>query len=278
MERQFLGVWIPKEIWEDRNLTPQQKMLLIEITYLDGENGCSATNKELSELLYGVHEKYISQQISKLIKKDYIKIELFDGKNRILKSNLKRLMGTPLTMLKENAKHPQKLRLENLKETLSIRTEITPNTNTIFKYNNNNNNIQDNNNNISINSINELNIVKTGTKKEIEEIFSFFQAKIQKRARFLDGTKLKIKARLRSFSKDELMRAIENFSKDDWRMKNNAKNGSIWFFHSDERIEKFLLLDSKAKKTEKDIVLNIDEMSELKMDAKEYRKYKLENG
>ena len=36
MKKEFLGVWIPKQIWEDKNLSILEKILLIEITYLDG--------------------------------------------------------------------------------------------------------------------------------------------------------------------------------------------------------------------------------------------------
>ena len=56
IERDFKGIWIPKEIWLDSNLTWSEKMLLVEIDSLATlEKGCIATNEYLSDffnLLY----------------------------------------------------------------------------------------------------------------------------------------------------------------------------------------------------------------------------------
>ena len=41
IERDFKGIWIPKEIWLDSNLTWSEKMLLVEIDSLATlEKGC----------------------------------------------------------------------------------------------------------------------------------------------------------------------------------------------------------------------------------------------
>ena len=43
-DRDFKGVWIPKEIWLNNNLTLTEKLLLVEIDSLDNEFGCTANN------------------------------------------------------------------------------------------------------------------------------------------------------------------------------------------------------------------------------------------
>jgi hypothetical protein len=44
MNRDFKGVWIPKDVWLDHNLTWMEKLLLVEIDSLDAEKGCFASN------------------------------------------------------------------------------------------------------------------------------------------------------------------------------------------------------------------------------------------
>ena len=67
-ERDFKGVWIPKEIWLDKRLTPLDKMILVEIDSLDITNkGCFASNKYLAEFCQCTETK-ISTTISKLKK------------------------------------------------------------------------------------------------------------------------------------------------------------------------------------------------------------------
>ena len=86
--RDFKGVWIPKEIYLNEDLNWTQKILLIEIDSLDNEKGCFATNKYLANFL-GKSKNYISQCISELKEKGYIYEKEFDGRKRVLKSRLK---------------------------------------------------------------------------------------------------------------------------------------------------------------------------------------------
>lgn len=86
--RDFKGVWIPKEIYLDDNLNWTEKILLIEIDSLDNENGCYASNEYFADFL-SKSKVYISNCISKLKKDGYIRQESFDGRTRVLKSNLR---------------------------------------------------------------------------------------------------------------------------------------------------------------------------------------------
>ncbi len=85
MNRDFKGVWIPKEIYLNKGLNWTDKILLIEITSLDGEKGCFASNAHFAEFL-GVKETAISKSISKLKKLGFIHQSSFDGRKRILKT------------------------------------------------------------------------------------------------------------------------------------------------------------------------------------------------
>lgn len=85
--RDFKGVWIPKEIYLNKELNWTDKILLLEIDSLDNEDGCFASNAYFSEFL-GISQINVSKSISKLKKLGYIRQESFDGRTRILRSCL----------------------------------------------------------------------------------------------------------------------------------------------------------------------------------------------
>lgn len=88
MDRDFKGVWIPKEIWLDTRLNALDKIILAEIDSLDkGDEGCWASNQYIAEFCQCSITK-VSTSISKLISLDYLYIKSFDGRIRYLKSRL----------------------------------------------------------------------------------------------------------------------------------------------------------------------------------------------
>lgn len=87
MERDFKGVWIPKEIWLDTRLNALDKIILVEINSLDGEDGCFASNEYLAEFCQ-CSEAKVSKSISLLTELGYIKVVKFDGRKRFLKTCL----------------------------------------------------------------------------------------------------------------------------------------------------------------------------------------------
>lgn len=88
-ERAFKGVWIPKEIWLDTRLNALDKIILAEIDSFDSNyGGCCASNQYIAEFCQ-CSERKVSEAISKLAKIGYIYIQSFNGRLRILKSNLK---------------------------------------------------------------------------------------------------------------------------------------------------------------------------------------------
>ena len=88
MNRDFKGVWIPREIWLCPDLTFIEKCLLIEIDSLDNDEHCFASNEYLAKFL-DCSPTSISKGISKLKKMGLVRLESFDGRTRQIRSNLK---------------------------------------------------------------------------------------------------------------------------------------------------------------------------------------------
>jgi hypothetical protein len=87
-QRDFKGVWIPKEVWLDTRLSMIEKGILVEIDSLDfAESGCFASNKHLADFCQ-CSETKASLAVSKLIELGYVYVESFDGRQRVLKSRL----------------------------------------------------------------------------------------------------------------------------------------------------------------------------------------------
>ena len=84
-DRDFKGVWIPKEIWLDKSLSALDKIILVEIDSLDKKNGCYASNQHFAEFCQ-CSESAVTKSISKLKSKGYIQQEGFDGRKRFLRS------------------------------------------------------------------------------------------------------------------------------------------------------------------------------------------------
>lgn len=87
-ERGFKGIWIPKEIWLDERLNALDKVILAEIDSLDNSDaGCYASNEHIAEFCQCTARK-VSSAITKLKDLGYIYIKAFDGRKRVIKSNV----------------------------------------------------------------------------------------------------------------------------------------------------------------------------------------------
>lgn len=71
MNRDFKGIWIPKEIWLNKELTLMEKVFFVEIDSLDSDEGCFASNNYFSDF-FDITPQRASQVINELIKKKYI--------------------------------------------------------------------------------------------------------------------------------------------------------------------------------------------------------------
>lgn len=129
--RDFKGVWIPKEVWLDTRLNALDKVILMEIDNLDqGEKGCYASNEHLAEFCQCSKTK-VSTAISKLIECGYLYIQNFDGRKRELKSRLSNFE-------RQNIKNCN-ADIQNLKESNTYRN-TNNNTNSKLKESNKENN------------------------------------------------------------------------------------------------------------------------------------------
>ena len=99
MERDFKGIWIPKEIWLSEKLTLQEKVFLVEISSLDNESGCYANNEYFSKF-FGISKTRVSEVINSLIEKGvlFCHIDKANGNKRILTT----IKGKLDTLLKKS--------------------------------------------------------------------------------------------------------------------------------------------------------------------------------
>jgi Mn-dependent DtxR family transcriptional regulator len=102
-KREFKGIWIPKEIWEESKLSIMEKIMLAEIDSFESKNGCFASNSFFGKLLKLTPGR-ISQMITKLKKMEYIEVKIlykFHSKEvdrRIMKLRKDKIYGrdTPI--------------------------------------------------------------------------------------------------------------------------------------------------------------------------------------
>lgn len=102
-ERDFKGVWIPKEVWLSDALTMQEKLFYVEIDSLDNEQGCFASNSHFAEF-FDVSKGRCTQIIKSLESKKLITINLeYKGKQVVRRLiRVVNKLNTPLS----NPKHP----------------------------------------------------------------------------------------------------------------------------------------------------------------------------
>lgn len=75
MQRDFKGIWIPKELWLLKDLSLIEKVMLIEIASLDNENGCYASNDYFADF-FNLSKDRVSKIINNLVKRGFITSEL----------------------------------------------------------------------------------------------------------------------------------------------------------------------------------------------------------
>ena len=83
MERDFKGIWIPKDIWLNNNLDITEKALFAEIDSLDNEKGCTASNNYFINF-FKISESTVTRAIAHLKSLGLIESS-FDGRVRTLR-------------------------------------------------------------------------------------------------------------------------------------------------------------------------------------------------
>ncbi|MTN46400.1 DnaD domain protein [Turicibacter sanguinis] len=94
MNRDFKGIWIPREIWLSEDLSITEKVLLVEIDSLDNESGCFASNEYFAKFLK-ISKDRVSKLISGLCQKGYLKTTIIykQGSKQIEKRILNTTIG-----------------------------------------------------------------------------------------------------------------------------------------------------------------------------------------
>ena len=88
MSRAFQGIWIPKEIWLDKNISMQAKCLWAEISSLQDDQtgeGCFASNEYLMEFL-GVKLSRLKEVMKELRDNNLLETVSFDGRRRFIRA------------------------------------------------------------------------------------------------------------------------------------------------------------------------------------------------
>lgn len=78
----------------------------------------------------------------------------------------------------------------------------------------------------------------------VQKIYDLYSKKINSKSKLTQRAKEKIQTRLSFFKAEELEEAIHNFSKNNWWMKHNAQRGIVWFFRSDDQVDRFITLET----------------------------------
>jgi len=95
-ERDVKGIWIPIEVWEDKNLTLFETALLAEIDSLDCGEGCWKSDEALAVRMR-CSLSHLSNSIYSLKKRKYLKTIKQDRKNhrRFLRTTFSRFRRQP---------------------------------------------------------------------------------------------------------------------------------------------------------------------------------------
>ena len=100
LPRKFKGVWIPADLWMNRELSITDKVMLVEISSLESDDrGCYASNAHFAKF-FDLSVKRVSNIISDLVRDGILSINLVREGNRVVERQLRIL--TPL----ENFQNP----------------------------------------------------------------------------------------------------------------------------------------------------------------------------
>jgi hypothetical protein len=96
-ENDFKGLWIPREIWEMKNLNITEKCFM-SVIYNFQNNGkeCSASNAWFANL-FGISKKHASQILNTLSRKKRIGIQIYrDRVSGNIRKRVSRIIGIPI--------------------------------------------------------------------------------------------------------------------------------------------------------------------------------------
>ena len=224
-QRQFRGVWFPRELWLDEELNWREKAFLVEIDSLEDEElGCWASNKHFMEV-FKMNSTHVSRTIQTLKDKGYICIE-YDKDGNEIKTRHIRLIRPP---------YPNKRGMTKM----VIGYDQNGKGGMTKMYKENNTYLNNTNKNIYI----------------VEQVISYLNEKINANYKTTTRkTKDLIKARLNEgFDLDDFKKVIDNMSREwlnDSKMKVYLRPETLF----GTKFESYLNRNNKSKADELTIV------------------------
>lgn len=89
LDRKFKGVWIPAELWLDRDLSITEKVMMVEIESLEDDvRGCYASNAHFAAF-FGLSNSRVSEIISGLSEKGFVSVELIREGKRVVERRIR---------------------------------------------------------------------------------------------------------------------------------------------------------------------------------------------
>lgn len=133
--RQFKGVWIPAEIWKSKDLSINEKVMLIEIDSLqDPSRGCFKSNAGFADF-FGLSKSRVSEIVSSLQKKGFICVQQIKKGNQ---NTERRIFLTDKIQTLFNPPAPSSTAVEPVRipEAPPSESRITPSENAALRGNN----------------------------------------------------------------------------------------------------------------------------------------------
>jgi len=173
--RNFKGIWIPKFIWENKNLTIMEKVFIVEIDSLDNDNGCFASNNYFADF-FNCTPQRCSQIINSLVKKKFIQAKYeYNETGKKTNQCTKRVLNI-LNTYQEKFKRGIKESLKGYQG-----------------------NVKDNN---------------TSNNTSINNIYTYWNScDIYKHIKLTDKIKNKISTSLKTYKENDLIKAMTNYKK-----------------------------------------------------------------
>lgn len=184
--RDFKGVWIPKEIWLNKELTLLEKIIYIEIDSLDNEDNCIAGNDYFADFC-NCSESKVTKAIKKLQELNMIEVISFDGRHRKI-----RVVKSTRQSSKKYEADSQKVRA----------------------------------NNISNNKTNNKSISKDIDNKEVEWFLKNYHetcVSLPRVMKLSDKRRKAIIKILNKFSKDDILDCFDRIEESDFLIGNNDR-------------------------------------------------------
>lgn len=159
MERIVKGIWIPIEVWNDKSLSWNEKILLMEIdSFTSKGHECYISNEYIAELL-GVSMSWASKCLSHLMEIGYVKMVRFDGRKRYVESAIQFKADLNNSSMQDGT--------------------LVQHTNIENKYINNNSLYKKSNSHFQKPSLDEIRqyCISRGNKVDPEQFFNFYESK-----------------------------------------------------------------------------------------------------